>query len=263
MCCGGGADTSGQVAQAQASERVGMRQLDLAERSYEDTKKLNDEFLDLIRNNAESEEQVKQLQLELMGDERDRRQNIFNPLEEGLVKEAQDFDSAARISTEMGKADAAVVQAYDRAINAAGRDQLRLGVNPNSAKSLALRENAAVDVAKAAAGASTAAAERTKAKGFAMRMDAAGLGRNLATNQTAAADSALRAGQSQVSGMQSGISSNNQTTQTAQSGMSGASSSFTNAGNLYASAANTQAQESASMMQGVGSLIGTGAMLFL
>lgn len=233
---GDGQDTSGQVAMAGANEKVGMRSLDINEKQFEETKKLQEEYLSLIRENNVSDRAVKDMQLGLMGDEQRRRQEIFNPLEQGLVAEAKEFDSAARVSSEMGKADAAVVKAYTRAIDGASRDQLRMGVNPNSGKSLALRENAALGLASEAATQSTAAGERTKAKGFAMRMDAAGLGRNLATNQTAAADSALRAGQSQVNNMGAGINVGNEAMRTANQGYGVASSAFTNAGNLYGQA---------------------------
>lgn len=261
MFCCDGPDTSGQVAMAQANERVGMRAMDLAEKQYGDTKELQAEFMDIIRSNAVSEQEVKDLQMELMTDEQQRRQEVFNPLEAGLVEEAKNFDSAARVENEMGKADAAVVQAYDRALQSAGRDQLRLGVNPNSAKALALRENGALGLAKSAAEASTSAGERAKAKGFAMRMDAAGLGRNLATNQTAAADSALRAGQSQVSGMNSGIAVGDNAARTAQSGFGTASSAYTNAGKLYGEAA--EAEASGNPMNQIANVAGYGLKTYM
>lgn len=255
MCCSD-QDTSGQVAMAQANEKVGLRALEMNERQFEKTSALQNEFLSLIRENNESDMAVKDMQLGLMGDEQKRRKEIFNPLEEGLVNEAKDFDSAARMSTEMGKADAAVVKAYSRAVDGASRDQLRAGINPNSAKSLALRENASLGLASSAASASTAAGERTKAKGFAMRMDAAGLGRNLATNQTAAADSALRAGQSQVSSMNSGIDVGNKSTSTLNQGYGVTSSAYTNAGSLYGQAA--EAEYNSDPMTQIGKIAGYG-----
>lgn len=255
MCCSD-QDTSGQEAMAQANERVGMRALDLNERQFADNKELQREFLTLIRENNESDKAVKDMQLGLMGDEQTRRREIFNPLEEGLVNEAKEFDSAARVSSEMGKADAAVVKAYSRAVEGSSRDQLRMGVNPNSGKALALRENAALGLASSAASASTAAGERTKAKGFAMRMDAAGLGRNLATNQTAAADSALRAGQSQVSSMGAGINVGNEGMRTANQGFGTASGAFTSAGNLYGDAA--EAKYNSNPMTQIGKIAGYG-----
>lgn len=239
MCCDS-ADTSGQIAMAEANEKVGMRALDLNEQQFASQQILQKEFLEQIRITNEADGEVKKLQMELMSDQNDRRKNIFNPLENQLVDEAKQYDSEARISSEMGKADSAVIKAYDRAIQAAGKDQLRLGINPNSAKALALRENASIDLASRAAGASTQAAAATKGKGFAMRMDVAGLGRNLATNQTAAAQAALSASQNQNNATGAGIDIGNRNMTTMNQGFGTASSAFTNAGNLYGQAAEME-----------------------
>lgn len=260
MCCSD-TDTSGQIAAAQANERVGMRALDINEKQFARQSALQDEFMDVIRQNQASDEEVKGLQSALMRDQQDRRENIFNPLEDKLVAEAENFDSADRMSSEMGKADAAVVKAYDRAVQAAGKDQLRLGVNPNSAKSQALRENGSLALATRAANASTAAGERTKAKGFAMRMDAAGLGRNLATNQTAAANSALAASQGQTSAFSSGISAGNQNMSTMNQGFGTASNAFTSAGNLYGAAA--EAEAASDPMNSIAGLAGYGVKTYM
>ncbi len=261
MCCSEKSDPSGQIRAAEASEKVGMRALDLSERQYADQSELQDEFMDLVRLNSESDSNLKDLQTELMLDQQDKRRNIFDPLEASLVLEAEEFDSPERISSEMGKADAAVVQAYDKATRGAARDQLRLGINPNSGKALALRENASLGVAKAAANASTAAGERTKARGFGMRMDAAGLGRNLVSNQTAASDSAVRAGQSSVTGMQAGVDQGNRNFSSTMQGFGTANSSFNTAGNIFGNVAEQEAAVNGSNAQGMGALAGTALMV--
>lgn len=258
-CCDG-PDTSGIAAQAAASERVGMRALDLSEKQYADQSKLQDEFMDLARSNSASDKALKDLQFQTAQEEQQRRSDIFNPLEAGIVDEAQNFDSPDRIANEMGKADSAVVQAYDKASRGAARDQLRLGINPNSGKALMLRQNAALDEAKAAANASTAAGERVKAKGFGMRMDAAGLGRNLVSNQTAAADSAVRAGQSSVSGMQSGVDQGNRNFSSVMSGFGTANNAFGTAGSLYAKQSEIDAANDP--MNSLGQAVGFGVRAY-
>lgn len=233
-------DSSGQIRSAEGSERVANRQLDINEKQFAESKALQEEFLELTRKNNAADEEVKALQAGLMRDQASRRENVFNPLEDRLVAEAKDYDSTERVSSEMGKADSAVIKAYDRAVQAAGKDQLRLGVNPNSAKAMALRENASIDLASRAAGASTQAAAATKGKGFAMRMDVAGLGRNLATNQTAAAQSALTASQSQNNSFGNVIKTGNDNVSTLNQGFGGANNAFSSAGSLYGNAAEAQ-----------------------
>lgn len=243
MCCDG-PDTSGQVAMAQANERLGNRAMDLAEQQYADQKPLQQEFMGIIRENAKTNQDVSGLQLDLARSEARRREEIFNPLEAALVQEANGYDSPQRLANEMGKADAAVIQAYERSIANAQRDQMRMGVNPNSAKALALRENAAIDLAGAAANASTAAGERIKAKGFGMRADMAGLGRNLATNQTSAAGSVISAGNATTGAFQSGVDQGNRNFSTTMGGFGTASGAFNNAGSLYGQAAEAEAASS-------------------
>lgn len=263
MCCSDTPDTSGQVAAAQSNERVGMRALDLSELHYANQSELQREFMDLARANAESDAELKDIQTELMLEQADRRRNIFEPLEAQLVLESEEFDSPERMASEMGKADSAVVQAYDKARRSADRDQLRMGINPNSGKALALRENAILQQAKDAASAATGAGERVKARGFGMRMDTAGLGRNLVSNQTAAADSAIRAGQSSVGSMQAGIDQGNRNFSTTMGGFGQAGAAFTNAGNLYGSAADAEASANAANMQGLGQAVGAIGMIAL
>lgn len=255
LCCSE-PDTSGQVKMAEVNEKLGNRSMDLAERQYADQSGLTNEFMDLVRQNSASDQKIKDLQFATSQEEADRRRNIFSPLEAGLVDEAKNFDSPERMSNEMGKADAAVMQAYERAMGSASRDQLRMGVNPNSAKAMALRENGALDLAASAANASTGAGERIKSKGFGMRMDAAGLGRNLVSNQTAAADSAVRAGQSGVNSFQSGVDQGNRNFSTTMQGFGAAGSAFTNAGNLYGAAA--EAEAAGDPMNGLAKLAGVG-----
>lgn len=256
MCCDSGQDTSGMVAQAQASEKVGMRALDLTEQQNARSNDLQDEFLDIIAANAESDAELKDIQTELALEQAQRRRDIFDPLEARIVDEAENYDSLGRMTNEMGKADAAVVQAYDRAKEGSARDMLRLGINPNSGKALALQENSKLGLAKAAAEASTGAGERVKGKGFAMRLDAAGLGRNLATNQTAAADSALRAGNSVVGATQAGVDQGNRNFNSTMTGFGTASSAFGTAGNLYGKASEIEASNDP--LGSIGGLVGYG-----
>lgn len=254
-------DTSGQVASAAASERLGNRQLDLAERQYESDRATQAEFLDFSRANAATDTELKGLQIGLAREDGDRRREIFNPLEAQIVTEAKEYDSAGRVDQAVGRADSAVVQAYEKATRNAQADQLRLGINPNSAKALALRENADVQIALGAASAGTAEANRVKDRGLALRFDAAGLGRNLSTNQVASVDSAVRAGQSGVNSLQAANEQGNRNFDSTTRGFASAGASFANAGSAYGSAAKTQAEGGG--QSEFGKLVGYGVKSYL
>lgn len=261
MCCADTPDSTNQERVAAVNERIAMRQLDLTEEQAALNSDLQREFMDLARANSETDAEIKDFQFGVAQDEYERRQNIFNPLEAQLVGEAEAYDSPERIALEMGKADGAVLQAYEKAVGSAGRDQLRRGINPNSAKSLALRENAAVDIAAAAGNASTQAGERAKAKGFGMRMDAAGLGRGISTNQTAAAEASLRAGQSAVGSIQSGVQQQNNNYNAVHAGFGSAGGALNNASRIYGGIADTEAAVESSNNQAIGTVIGAAMMM--
>lgn len=260
MCMGGGSDKNLGLAAmytAQADIVLGQRQLDLAETKNSQDAQLQREYLDLIKANQPIEERIQTAQADSMDLALQRQRDVQFPLEDKIIDEAKNYDSTERIANEAGKADSAVVQAYDKATAGAQRDMLRSGLNPNSAKALALRENASLSQAATAANASTAAAEAVKGKGFAMRMDAAALGRNLAPNSVASADSSLRAGQAQASGMSGVIQAANQSFDSTMRGFGSAGNSFSNAGSNLTSIASQQQAASAQKNAGIGSAVGT------
>lgn len=261
MCMGGGSDKNLGIAavfSAVSESMIGMRQLDLAEKKNESDTALQREYLDLIKQNRPIEERIQNAQADSMELQLGRQRDVQFPLEDQIINEAKTYDSAERIAAEAGKADSAVVQAYDKATAGAQRDMLRSGLNPNSAKALALRENASLSQAATAANASTAAAEAVKSKGFAMRMDSAALGRNLAPNSVASADASLKAGQSQAASMSGVIQAANQSFDSTMRGFGSAANSYGQAGQAYSNLAAGQNARAGANAQAAGSVIGAG-----
>jgi hypothetical protein len=260
MCMGGGSDKNLGIAAmytAQAEYVLGQRQVALAEDKHRSDTELQREYMDLIKANRPLEERIQTAQADSMDLQLQRQRDVQFPLEDQIIKEAREYDSAERMAAEAGKADSAVVQAYDKATAGAQRDMLRSGLNPNSAKALALRENASLSQAATAANASTAAAEAVKSKGFAMRMDSAALGRNLAPNSVASADASLKAGQTQAASMSDLIQSANQSFDSTMRGFGAAGNSFGNSGSSLNALASQQRQASAQRGAGIGSMAGT------
>lgn len=256
-CCADAPDTRHLEVQAQNQGELGARALDLSERQYEDSSALQREFADVMRANAEGDAEIKDIQMQLMLDQQQRREEIFDPLEARLVDEAENYDSDARVLDSMGKADAAVMQAFDRQRVAGQRDMARLGFAPNSGRALALRQASDVDAAAAAANASTQAGERTRSLGFARRMDVSQMGRNNVSNQTGAAASALQAGQSVNNGYSTVGQAGNQNFNAAMNGFGTASSAFGSAGNMYGKVADMKAQDGGGLAQ-LGQVAGMG-----
>lgn len=109
--------------------------------------------------------------------DRERYERIFQPLEEDLAREAQDYASPERRSMEMGRAQAAVAQQYQGARQAAQSELESYGINPSATRFAALdigmRANEAA--AKAAAGNQAGLAVDDRAR--ALRSEAINVGR--------------------------------------------------------------------------------------
>lgn len=189
----------------------------------------------------------------------------FRPLEKDLVQDAQEFDTEAKREELARRGMADVADAYENQRRQALDTLARFGVNPNSNRFAAI--NAQLSQAQAADTAGVATNARTNAEqlGYARRLDAASLGRNLASNASTAFGIATTAGNSAVS---SGNASLNtaQTPGVALSGgygsfstqMGNAGGSFTNAGNLNARGYGIAAQRQASANEALSGLVGMG-----
>lgn len=144
------------------------------------------------------------------------QKDSFRPLELGLIKQANEYDTPARREAEAAAAGADVTRSFANQDQQNARMAGRYGLNSNRFADTV----GSTGIAKAAAtaGAMNKARKDVETKGFAMKMDAAGLGRNLATNQNSAVTAALNQGNSSVSNSQVPIS----ISRTATADMSGA-----------------------------------------
>lgn len=180
----------------------------------------------------------------------------FRPLEQSMVNEAENYDSASRQEAEAGKAGASVKQAFQGQREATARDMARMGVNPNSGSAAETRARMGVQEALGEAGAENNARTGVQTQAWARKMDAASLGRNLPSAQATAAQIGVNAGTAAVSNT---VAAN----QSFQNGlvapgalMSGASSSFSQAANNYNNIVKNANQASADVMGGIGSAAG-------
>lgn len=168
-------------------ERVANRQLDFAERQYEEMKPTLTGLADTLR-------QSQQQQMEQAKDYYDYQVETFRPLERGLVADAEKFNTAAYAEEMAGKASADAAAAFRGAQESSYRSAARRGVNPNSGAFGAASNSNALALAAMTAGAKTGARSQAEQLGYARKLDAVGLGRNLAGASTAAYQGATQAG---------------------------------------------------------------------
>jgi hypothetical protein len=166
----------------------------------------------------------------------DYEQKTFRPVEEQIVKEAQDYNTDAKREALASRGMADVAQAYDQQRQQAMDTLARYGINPNSARFAAINASLSNSEAAARAGAATNARQNAEQLGYARMIDAASLGRNLASNSSTAYGIATNAGNSASNNGTSALN----TAAAPGAALGGAYGSFNtmmgNAGNSYANA---------------------------
>lgn len=192
----------------------------------------------------------------------DYQKNTYRPLEEGIVADAQAYDTPERRAAEAGTAVADVGMQAELARQAQTRAQTRMGVNPNSGAATAMQSSLSLGEAAAKAGGANAARKNVETIGAARKMDAASLGRNLASSQATSASVALNAGNSAAGTAAMPMQQAQSAASMVGQGFSAAGNLNSSAGQLYGQAANAQAGADASNGAALGSLAGAGMMAF-
>ena len=179
---------------ANASDKAATVMGDLGQQQIDFSKKIYDENAPLMKAIATKQGLMMDQQMAQGKDYYDYNKATFRPLEQGMVTDAQAFDTDAYRNILATKAAADAGLAFGRTRQANERAMASMGVNPNSARFQGIGSQAALGQAGMRAGAMTSARERAQQMGHARKMDAAGLGRGLAGASTAAYGSASGAG---------------------------------------------------------------------
>lgn len=155
---------------AEISAQVSREQLAWAREQYAQDREITQQFLDVMLPNMRTES-------EAAARERDRYQTIFQPLEDALAREAQEYATPERQELEAGKAQADVAQAFDAQRRSALATLESYGVDPSMARAGALDRSARISQAAASAGAANAARTQVENVGRALRGEAINIGR--------------------------------------------------------------------------------------
>jgi hypothetical protein len=129
------------------------------------------------------------LQGEIARDQWNRYKEIYEPLERGLVKDAQDYDSPENYAKAAGDAQATVSSQFGKARDRLGRTP---GLDPSTPGAAA--SMIGLDLAQAATDATqqNAARQRVKDVAYARKTDALSLGKGLAANASSALGSSAQ-----------------------------------------------------------------------
>lgn len=186
----------------------------------------------------------------------------FRPVEKSLVDEASK-DTASEAELAASEAGAGVSQQFGAARQNKAREMAAMGINPNSGRWNSVTQESMDAEAAVKADAMNKARVAGRSLSWAKRMDAAGLGRNLPSNQATSAGLALTAGNSAVSNVAAGGINARADAGQMNSGFSGTVNANNSAGNLYLGQYDAQlkgyaAQQAAdaAKWQGVGTAAG-------
>lgn len=165
------------------------------------------------------------------------QKNTFRPLEAGIAADAQNYNSEARQNEAAGKALADVEQQFGNEAAQQQRAMTRMGVNPNSGRFASMSTQMGMAQAAAKAGAASKVRDSVELQGYARKMDAANMGRGLASSQATSAGVAMNAGNSAVNNAGVPLTQANQAMATMGQGFGTAIQGNNSAGNLYGQAA--------------------------
>ena len=238
------------------AERLGNRQMDFAQRQYDEMKPLAERVA--AQQMAAQEQQMKQAQ-----DYYKYQTDTFRPLEQGLVEQARNYNTEGNRAQLAAQASADAANAFQSAQGVGNREMARRGINASSGAALMMRNQNALGLAGMTAGAATNARRQAEQTGFARSLDVTGLGRGLAGASAGAYQGANASGSS---GLNSAMSAGNQYSgaygQGAGYAMGGAQMGLTGQGNILqaqTSAYNTGIQAKGEMF---GSILGAGAAYY-
>jgi|SRR6185437_2194806 len=252
---------------AAANAEIGQQQVDLAKQqlAWNQTRAAAQD--PLIAKIAQQQIQSADTNTARANDQWNQYKTMFQPVENQMVTDAQNFDSPERQAQQAAMAGADVTSAYGGALDSNQRNMERMGVNPNSGRFQAINNETNLAQAKDTAGAMNNARNNTIMQGMALRQGAAQFGRNMPNTGLAADSLALNGGNAAVGNMATGANMNNAGVNTAAGLYGGAAGAYGSAGSLmgnqYQSQLNAWGQQQAAMGglgQGLGQLGGMMAM---
>ncbi len=200
--------------------------------------------------------------------DRARYENVYQPLEDNLIKDFQEYGSEERLGRNRGRAMADVASSFDAQRRNALQRLESFGVDPSQTRNAALDVSMRTQQGAAMAAAATNSQRIDEDKARALRADAINIGRGMPSQVAQSYGQSVAAGSQAMGGANStfgtsanAIGSPGSFAALGQQGMQGAGNMQSQGFQNQMSAYNAQQQANASMMSGIGSAVGMAAML--
>lgn len=184
------------------------------------------------------------------------------PLEDSIIADAKNFDTAAERERMAGEARGDVAQAFGAQRAGLRREMGRMGVNPSDGKYFSMSQRMSADEALATAHAANKTREAARQMGWARKADAAALGRGLPGFSGGATQMAMGWGGQGMQGAGMGMNAIGQGAGVMNQTASSAGSNYQGAGSTYTNIAGIQQKSQAANMEMMGSVVGAAGKAF-
>lgn len=224
--------------QIASSEALGNRFMDLsAEQQQWARDNWDDNMFPLLQEVLGNQSQVMTDNLENARKDRARYESVYQPLEDNLIEEFQNYDTEARRNQESGRAQGQVQSNFDAQRANAEQRLASYGVDPSQIRGGAIDRQARTQLALGKAASGNQARQRTEDIGRSLRAEAINIGRGMPSQVAGSYGTALAGGNSAIGNSNStmGQGANMQGTGQGWGQMSGNQNSSTMAGinNMY------------------------------
>lgn len=278
ICFGGGGKDGGSA--PSPDPRIGMAAMQQAQTGEQWLQFAREQFA--INNERQAgidalTNQVTGAQLESMRDSNarademwDRYQKVFKPAQDDFIKEASNWASPERQAEVAAEAKADVMANAAAAQGQNQRQMASMGVSPTSGRFAGIDRANTTNTALAAAGAQNQARNQVRTQGLALKEGIANMGQGATSTSAQQVGLGLNSGNSAAGNMnaanaqwQQGNAIMGQGFQGAMQGYAGQASTLNNLYGNQLAAHQANQQAGAGMWQGIGSLVGTGAALYM
>lgn len=212
--CGDAPEAPDYSAIAKSNEETAKIAKEAADNDLAFRKEQYETLLPYIRNQLQTGSDMSRTSIDIARKSSDRAdeqwgyyKDVFQPIERQVAKEAMEAGSAEKQEAAAGEARASMESQFAKRREAAQRELMAIGVNPNSGRFAATKQSNDVVEAGITAGAMTGARRQERDRGVALRAGAANFGRNMPNTSAVQTGTALQAGNAGTAQAGAGVNS--------------------------------------------------------
>jgi hypothetical protein len=279
ICFGKGGSSSSptpdpQIGQAALQEaQTGKDWLNFANQQFQVGNQRQADMDALTHQVTQQQLDTQTQQTQWASQDRARYQNVFEPIQDQYVKQAQDYASVGKQNEMAAEAAADQQQAARQANDANTRSMASMGINPASGRFQGITRAQNTLTALNTAGAANNAREQTRQTGLSLEASAANMGNGLPASASAAAGLGLNAGSSAVGNTNVANENWRSNVGIMSQGFGGAMQGYQGQGSLlnqqygnqiagWSAQQQASAANSSGLMSGIGTIAGAGIMAF-